>query len=105
MSPDLTQQLLQRHPRLLSKLTARDEAAIDLICVDDSWFDLLDVLLERIQAHVETEELEQVMVKQVKEKLGTLRFYVNHGDEYIWGMTDMAVALSARLPQTTRTNS
>ena len=40
---------------------------------------------------------EQVVATQVKEKIGTLRFYYNGGDDTIHGMVRMAESLSARL--------
>ncbi len=36
----------------------------------------------------------QVEVQQIKEKFGGLRFYVNHGDDVVYGMTNLADHLS-----------
>lgn len=41
------------------------------------------------------EEIPQVVVQQVKEKFGTLRFYYAGGDDYIRGLTSMAESMSA----------
>jgi hypothetical protein len=41
-------------------------------------------------------DIPQVVVDQVKEKFGTLRFYYHGGDEYIRGLVGMAEAMSAR---------
>lgn len=38
----------------------------------------------------------QVVVQQVKEKFGTLRFYYSGGDEVVRGMVSMAESMSAR---------
>jgi hypothetical protein len=46
------------------------------------------------------ELIEQVVVTQVKEKYGTLRFYYNGGDEYIRGAVTMAELMSARTCET-----
>lgn len=43
------------------------------------------------------EELDQVIVDQVKEKFGTLRFYYSGGDDYISGAVDLAESLSGRI--------
>lgn len=39
--------------------------------------------------------VQQVVVTQVKEKFGTLRFYYEGGDEYISGLVSMAESMSA----------
>lgn len=45
---------------------------------------------------VEKETL-QVIVQQVKQKFGTLRFYYNGGDDYISGLVSMAEIYSAKV--------
>jgi hypothetical protein len=37
----------------------------------------------------------QVVASQVKEKFGTLRFYINGGDDYIYGLISMAESMSS----------
>lgn len=44
----------------------------------------------------QTQPCEQVVAAQIKEKFGTLRFYVSGGDEATLGMIQMAEAMSAR---------
>ena len=39
----------------------------------------------------------QVEVQQIKEKFGGLRFYVNHGDDVVYGMTHFSENLSYQL--------
>jgi hypothetical protein len=41
-----------------------------------------------------SEEIPQVVVTQVKEKFGTLRFYYNGGNDYVDGMVRMAESMS-----------
>ena len=41
------------------------------------------------------ELVEQVVVKQIKEKFGTLRFYYDGGDDYIRGLEAMAGSMSS----------
>lgn len=65
----------------------------------DGWFNIINQLCHRIQHHIDwmnrTEEVvPQVVVEQVKEKFGTLRFYYSGGDDYISGLVDMAEGLS-----------
>lgn len=82
------QVLLALHPALL-----RD---IDTIDCGDGWFGLLDALCTRLQFHTDHGDGPQVRVVQVKEKFGTLRFYVDDADRFQRGMIDLAQALSAR---------
>jgi hypothetical protein len=44
----------------------------------------------------EIEDIPQVVAMTVKEKFGTLRFYVNYQDDYITGLIDMAESMSGR---------
>ena len=52
----------------------------------DGWFDLIDNLCSSIQNHIDYNHAPQVVVEQVKEKFGTLRFYYRGGDDMISGM-------------------
>jgi len=65
----------------------------------DGWFPILNQLCQNIQHHInwknKTETVvPQVVVQQVKEKFGTLRFYYQGGDEYIAGLVSMAESMS-----------
>ena len=83
---------------------------------NDGWYDLLDTLCHTMQQHcdvantryvIETDKYEfvvegdpkhvQVVAAQVKEKLGTLRFYVDGGDAATGAMIELAEAMSGRL--------
>jgi hypothetical protein len=62
----------------------------------NGWFNIISVLCQNIQSHITWKkgECPQVVVTQVKEKFGTLRFYYDGGDEYISGLVSMAEAMS-----------
>lgn len=79
----------------------------------DGWFNIIDHLCYNIQEHIDwrnsqrelllkdnpynrpiPDEVPQVVVDQVKEKFGTLRFYYHGGDEVIDGMVRMAESMS-----------
>jgi len=67
---------------------------------DDGWYNIIDTLCYQIQSHIDwknrnVEEVSQVIAEQVKEKFGTLRFYVRGGDKYTDGLIAMAEAMSA----------
>ena len=63
--------------------------------VGAGWYPILEKLCANIQHHIdwknrESEVVPQVVVEQIKEKFGGLRFYYQGGDEYIHGMVTMA---------------
>ena len=71
----------------------------------DGWFDIINQLCQNIQHHINWKneqfdkygkgsEVQQVVVEQVKEKFGTLRFYYQGGDDYIGGLVAMAESIS-----------
>ena len=66
----------------------------------DGWFPLINQLMSNIQHHLDwknkdSEVVPQVVLEQVKEKFGTLRFYYRGGDDYISGLVSMAESMSA----------
>lgn len=77
--------------------------------VGAGWWHILEELCKNIQGHVDWQNstrerllennphnheipdaVEQVVVEQIKEKFGGLRFYYSGGDERVWGMVRMA---------------
>lgn len=65
--------------------------------VGKGWYPILERLCKNIQQHIEwknreTEVCPQVVVEQIKEKFGGLRFYYQGGDDNIAGMVRMAEA-------------
>jgi len=66
----------------------------------DGWFQILNQLMGNIQHYIDWknkdgEVVPQVVLDQVKEKFGTLRFYYTGGDDYIRGMVTMAESMSS----------
>lgn len=69
-------------------------------CVDAGWWPIIESLCANIQSRIdfynknrETRPvIEQVVVGQIKEKFGGLRFYYDGGDDGIQGMVRMAEA-------------
>jgi hypothetical protein len=69
-------------------------------CVGEGWWPIIETLCANIQSHTdwwnknrETRPVvEQVVVEQIKEKFGGLRFYYQGGDDQISGMVRMAEA-------------
>ena len=63
---------------------------------DKEWH--INECVEKFRTHAfeeVPERVERVVVEQVKEKFGTLRFYYRGGDEQVFGMVRMAESMSA----------
>lgn len=63
--------------------------------IGKGWWPIIETLCGRIQRHIDWRNREaavvpQVVVMQIKEKFGGLRFYYDGGDEYIQGLVSMA---------------
>ena len=103
MKEELANKLINKYPKMFPK-----EANWAYPAVEDGWYDLLDALCGEIQHHLDWERAEgkyekydakpnapeQVVVAQLKEKFGGLRFYVNGCDQRTSGMIQMAEAMS-----------
>lgn len=66
------------------------------------WFDLLDTLCSRIVNYDKgrrhhTPDAYPLRVEQIKEKYGTLRFYLSGANDYINGVISMAEGMSAHV--------
>ncbi len=92
MSPELTQKLVEKYPKLFSS-----KQFWGFEC-GDGWFDLLDYLCGAIKEH--TYDSDEVTVDQVKEKFGRLRFYLSREDDVMHGMVSMAEHMSGRICET-----
>jgi hypothetical protein len=65
--------------------------------VGAGWYPIIETLCANIQSHIDWREkqgnaIPQVVVEQIKEKFGGLRFYYQGGDDEISGMVRMAEA-------------
>lgn len=63
----------------------------------DGWFNLINTLCYSIQRYIDQTGAPQVVVDQVKEKFGTLRFYVTGGDDNTDGMITLAENISGKI--------
>ncbi len=72
--------------------------------VNPGWWPIIESLSANIQSHIDwwnknreaRPVVEQVVVQQIKEKFGGLRFYYQGGDDTIRGMVRMAESWAAR---------
>ncbi len=85
---DYQKRMEEKYPKMLS-------GNYGGFAVGKGWWVILDMLMGQIQHHIdwknrETIVVPQVVIEQIKEKFGGLRFYYQGGDEYISGMVTMA---------------
>jgi hypothetical protein len=102
MSPELDKQLCKKYPVLFAQRNGSPQETAMCWGFDcgDGWYDLINFLCAHIQNHIvygRGGDAPQVVVMQVKEKFGELRFYVDGGDEYIIGLITMAESMSRRI--------
>ena len=78
------------------------------VAVGSGWYHIVEKLCSNIQSHIDWQQkiaeqcaklnkpvpevATQVVVAQIKEKFGGLRFYYDGGDDYIRGLVSMAEA-------------
>jgi hypothetical protein len=101
MREDLDEYLCKTYPKMFVQrhMSEMDTCMCWGFACGDGWFNILDQLCGNIQHHIdwknrEEETVTQVVVTQVKEKFGTLRFYYNGGDAFIDGLVVMAESMS-----------
>ena len=73
----MVETLVAKYPKLFAREGPRRNLGVNF---GDGWYPLLDALCEAIQAQCEKIDLPPKMypfVEQIKEKFGTLRFYVS----------------------------
>lgn len=109
MRDELDKLLCENYPKLFAErdMSPQETAMCWGFECGDGWFNILNTLCSEIQTHINFHDsmhkrlpdrfdtVEQVVVEQVKEKFGTLRFYYRGGDEFISGLVNMAEAMSA----------
>lgn len=100
MSPELDEKLCKQYPKIF--VNRNGDPKTTLMCwgfeVGDGWYHIIDTLCDSIQSYIDYNpslNVPQVVAVQVKEKFGSLRFYVNGGNEFIDGMIHMTERLSA----------
>lgn len=100
--------------RLETKYPEMFSAPYGGVCTSEGWWPIIESLCEQIQSHINwrngvherlkvdnphdaviPDKVPQVVVNQIKEKFGGLRFYYDGGDDIIDGMVQMAEAWAA----------
>lgn len=63
----------------------------------DGWFEIIDALCEMLQFDIDHNDAPQLVAKQVKEKLGTLRFHSFNRTDWQDGAISLAQSMSGRI--------
>ena len=109
MKDELDKQLCEKYPKIFKNR----RGTMQETCMHwgfehgDGWYAIVDSLCATIQYHVDSlhyqhremsqeafDEEHQVVAAQVKEKFGGLRFYVDGGDDWVYGAISMAESMS-----------
>jgi len=102
MREELDKQLCEKYPKLFADRNSpmTETAMCWGFDVGDGWYDLIEILCGSIQGYIDSNNIPQITVSQVKEKFGSLRFYTNGSDDLITGMVWMAEHMSCRVCET-----
>lgn len=99
--------LCTKYPKMIRDRGKHKNSPINLFGFEcgDGWYHLLDSLMGNIQSYLdwknrEEEVVKQVVLLQVKEKFGGLRFYFDGGDSYILGLASLAESVSTHTCET-----
>jgi hypothetical protein len=104
MSPERSKELVDIYPDLFSDIDSRMPYQLFGFECHDGWFDLLKDLIDNLKIMCSKEdfytgfyddEVVPLKVDQVKEKFGTLRFYVNWENDSIRAAIKVAEKRSA----------
>lgn len=104
MTPEKDKQLCEKYPKIFRDRNGDMQKTLMCFgfCHDDGWFDILDSTCDLIQRRCDSvlkregKDI-QVIAIQVKEKFGSLRFYVSGGDDYTNGIIALAESLSSKI--------
>jgi len=108
MRDELDSSLVAKYPKMFqNRYKSMQETAMcwGFEC-GDGWYNILNSLCANIQSHIDWKQEQkekynrgdgcpQVVVDQVKEKFGGLRFYYHGGDNVVDGMVRMAESWAA----------
>jgi hypothetical protein len=94
-----TKYLFEKYPKIFS---GKDEPLTQNLMgfgfeCGDGWFNLIDNLCSILTHDIEHNDEPQIKAVQIKEKYGTLRFYVQGASPRQYGMIDFAEYLSGAI--------
>ena len=99
MKKELQDKLYQKFPKIFRQkdLQMTQTAMCWGVSTGNGWFWLINQLCSQLQWDIDRNSSPQIEAVQVKEKFGTLRFYVNGATEEQNAMIDLAELMSASI--------
>ncbi len=96
MKKELQDKLFEKYPKIFvqRKLPMTETCMCWGVDCGDGWFWLIDMLCSQLQWDIDKNGHPQIEAVQVKEKFGSLRFYVNGEDDTQHGMIRLAEYMS-----------
>ncbi len=96
MDKKLENKLYEKYPKLFRQkdLSIQESCLCWGLECGAGWYWLIDGLCNCIQSYIDANKKEQVEIVQLKEKFGSMRFYVNGADDLIHGMIWLAESMS-----------
>jgi len=94
MDYELEQQIINKYPKLF--IDDNQNISVYEFSHRNGWYELLDCLCYDIQSYIDTHNIIQVKITQIKEKFGFLSVYYDGGDEdeYIYNLVEFARIIS-----------
>jgi len=76
MKAKLEMKLVKKYPKLMKNYNGnkRETCFAYGFQHNDGWYDLIDILCKNLQSYIDLNKKEQIVIEQVKEKFGGLRF-------------------------------
>jgi len=102
MKSELQNKLYQKYPKIFKQkdLPMNQTCMCWGIDTGDGWYWLIDNLCSQLQWDTDHNNYPQIETVQVKEKFGTLRFYVNGSNEKQEAIISFAESLSGKICET-----
>ena len=96
MDKELQNKLVKEYPIIFSEigLSPQESCMAFGLEVGDGWYWIIDQLCSQLQFHTDVNNYPQVIVSQVKEKFGGLRFYVQSANREQYDIIAFAERLS-----------
>ena len=99
MTKELQNELVRKYPEFFDYLKENQDGPLRPMLFGfechDGWYTIIDILMSTIQSYIKwNHKGMKIELKQVKEKFGGLRFYIDGGDNQIDGMVTLAEHLS-----------
>jgi len=100
MNKDNTKKLFDKYPKIFADKPGPEYLISPCqyygIECGDGWYNIIDALCCSIQHHIDITKCQQVIVEQIKEKFGELRFYIQGGDDTVRDLISFAEILSIK---------